>query len=155
MVLKKPKTHASIRTLSLPDLVLDALRVHRRHQLEQRMAMGLGKPDAHALVFPTLDGGLARRTGLSLRWSETAAALGIPQITYHALRHSHASMLIAAKVDLPTIAKRMGHASPAVTLRTYAPLFHSDVSAAADAINATLAPNLFPTKWNITLILLG
>jgi integrase len=45
-------------------------------------------------------------------------------------------MLIAAGVDIATIAKRLGHASPATTLGVYAHCFKRDDRAAADAINA-------------------
>jgi integrase len=38
------------------------------------------------------------------------------------LRHAHASMLIAAKVPITTVAARLGHADPAITLRIYAHL---------------------------------
>jgi integrase len=45
-------------------------------------------------------------------------------------------MLIAALVDIATIAKRLGHSSPATTLRTYSHCFKRDDQAAADAIDA-------------------
>jgi integrase len=64
--------------------------------------------------------------------------LGLANITLHALRHSHTSQLIDAGVDIVTISKRLGHASPDVTLRVYAHLFRRDDGKAA-AINAALA----------------
>jgi integrase len=60
------------------------------------------------------------------------------EITFHALRHTHASQLIASGVDIVTIAKRLGHAKPSVTLSTYAHMFASDDRKAAAAINAAL-----------------
>ena len=68
-----------------------------------------------------------------------ADALGMPEITFHGLRHTHASQLIDAGVDIVTISKRLGHASPDVTLRVYAHLFQRDDDKAAVAINAALA----------------
>jgi integrase len=59
------------------------------------------------------------------------------------LRHTHASHLIDAGVDVVRISKRLGHSSPTVTLDTYAHLFarKEDKSAAAinDAVAALLA----------------
>ena len=49
------------------------------------------------------------------------------------------SQLIDAGVDIVTISKRLGHASPTITLRTYAHRFRKDDSRAAEAINAALA----------------
>ncbi len=56
-----------------------------------------------------------------------------------ALRHTHASQLIASGVDIVTVSKRLGHARPSVTLAVYAHMFHTDDSKAAAAINAALS----------------
>jgi integrase len=65
--------------------------------------------------------------------------LSLAEITLHGLRHTHASQLIEAGVDIVTISKRLGHASPDVTLRVYAHMFRRDDGKAAAAINAALA----------------
>lgn len=146
LTIKKPKTDDGERRLTMPDVVVNALRDRRRQQLERRMAMGQGRPGADTLVFPDHDGGPCRRTALSIRWGKTAEALGIPAITFHALRHSHASQLIDAKVDIVTIASRLGHADPSITLRIYSHLFETSDAAAADAINVALGANPVPKK---------
>jgi integrase len=63
----------------------------------------------------------------------------MPEVTFQALRHTHASQLIDAGVDIVTISKRLGHASPNITLKVYASSFRKDDSKASDAINAALA----------------
>ena len=60
----------------------------------------------------------------------------MPDVTFHALRHTHASQLIDQGVDIVTISKRLGHSKPDITLRIYAHLFRKDDSKAAAAINA-------------------
>jgi integrase len=102
------------------------------------MALGLGKPDDDALVFPGDDGGYQSPRAFSTRWGRTVARLELPDVTWHALRHTHASMLISAGVDIVTISKRLGHAKPDITLRVYSHLFAKDDAAAAAAINAAL-----------------
>ncbi|WFU37396.1 tyrosine-type recombinase/integrase [Bradyrhizobium sp. CB82] len=57
---------------------------------------------------------------------------------YHNLRHTHASQLIDGDVDIVTISKRLGHASPAITLAVYAHMFKKTDAKAAAAINAAL-----------------
>jgi integrase len=74
-----------------------------------------------------------RRRG---RTSPTTSAK--PDVIFHALRHTHASQLIDAHVDIVTISKRLGHAKPDTTLRVYAHLFRKDDGKAAAAINAAL-----------------
>jgi integrase len=135
---KAPKTRAGRRDVTLPEIVVEALREHRRQQLEMRMALGAGKMPDDALVFPALEGALQAPSAVSRAWGLVADGLGLPAITLHGLRHSHASQLIDAGVDIVTISKRLGHASPDVTLRVYAHLFRRDDGKAA-AINAALA----------------
>jgi integrase len=137
--IKAPKTRASRRNIGLPDIVVDALHGHRRQQLELRMALGAGKMPVDAFVFPTIEGGAQAPSDASRAWGLVADALGMPEITFHGLRHTHASQLIDAGVDIVTISKRLGHASPDVTLRVYAHLFRRDDDKAAAAINAALA----------------
>jgi hypothetical protein len=79
-----------------------------------------------------------RPSAISSDWGEAAESIGMPEITFHALRHTHASQLIASGVDIVTISKRLGHAKPSVTLAIYAHMFTSDDRKAAAAINAAL-----------------
>jgi integrase len=135
---KGPKSKAGMRDISLPDVVVDTLRQQRRQLLERRLALGQGRLTDEDLVFPQWDGSPQRPNTLSSSWAKAAKAHGL-SISFHALRHTHASQLIAAGVDVVTIAKRLGHASADITLRVYAHLYHQDDSKAAAAINASLA----------------
>jgi integrase len=136
---KLPKTKSGRRDVSLPEIVVDALRDHRRQQLELRMALGVGKLPDDALVFPApLKGGYQSPRAFSKEWARLAKSIGFAGISFHALRHTHASQLIDAGIDIVTISKRLGHAKPDITLRIYAHLFTKADTKAADAINAAL-----------------
>ncbi len=63
----------------------------------------------------------------------------LPKVTFHSLRHSHASALIAAGIDVVTVSRRLGHASPALTLSTYSHLFSNSDDKAAAVIDAVLS----------------
>ncbi|HLH94569.1 MAG TPA: site-specific integrase [Xanthobacteraceae bacterium] len=136
---KSPKTKGSRRDITLPDIVVEVLREHRKAQLELRLALGLGKFENDALVFPTLEGGPVSPDALSAEWRDVADKIGLVGVPLHSLRHTHASQLIDAGVDVVTISKRLGQASPAITLKIYAHLFRKDDGKAAAAINAALA----------------
>jgi integrase len=136
---KRAKTKSGQRDITLPDIVVDALREHRRQQLELRVVLGLGKVPDDALVFPAPDGGPQSPRTFSGDWAEAAERIGMGDITLHALRHTHASQLIDAGVDVVTISKRLGHASPNITLQIYAHLFRKRDDKAAEAINQALA----------------
>lgn len=137
--LKAPKTRAGRREIALPDIVADTLRDHRRAVLEQRLALGLGKLPDDALLFPDAEGGPQSPQALSKAWRRAAQEIGAGDVTLHALRHTHASQLIEAGVDVVTISRRLGHASPNVTLGVYAHLFRKSDDKAAAAINRALA----------------
>jgi integrase len=136
--IKAPKTRSGRRDVTLPDIAVAALNEHRRQLLETRMRLGIGKLPEDALLFATLDGRPLRTRNVSTDWGKIAASIGMPDVTFHALRHTHASQLIDAGVDIVTISKRLGHATPDITLRIYAHLFKKDDSKAAAAINAAL-----------------
>jgi integrase len=135
---KAPKTKHGRRTVTLPPIAVEALQAHRRRQLELRLALGQGRPDAETLVFGTIDGDPIAPNNLSRDWRRFVRARKLPAVSFHALRHSHASALIASGVDLLTVSRRIGHGSPVVTLRIYGHLFEKTDTPAANAIEAAL-----------------
>jgi integrase len=138
---KSAKTKAGRRDITLPAIVADAMREHRRQLLETRLKLGLGKLGPDDLLFANWEGRPKRPSAVSSEWGEIADNIGMPEVTFHSLRHTHASQLIASGVDIVTISKRLGHAKPSVTLAVYAHMFHTDDSKAAAAIDAALLPH--------------
>lgn len=136
---KPPKTKAGRRDITLPDLAVEALREHRRKLLERRLVLGLGRLRDEDFVFPAVDGSPPAPRRFTKAWAAAAAGAGHPEVTFHALRHTHASQLISAGLDVVTVSRRLGHAKPTITLGIYAHLFEKDDSKAAAAINAALA----------------
>ena len=75
---------------------------------------------------------------LSRDWRRVTVSRKLPRVRFHALRHTHASALIASGLDVLTISRRLGHASPAVTLTIYGHLFRNRDREAADVIEVAL-----------------
>jgi integrase len=115
---KGPKSKHGRRSISLPPSAVAMLNKHRREQLEIRMALGMGKPDADALVFCNHHGEPISPNLLTVVWAQALARSGLPKVTFHALRHSHASALISEGIDVVSVARRLGHSSPVITLST-------------------------------------
>lgn len=135
---KATKTAAGKRTVSLPASILTVLREHRRQQLELRLALGIGAPPANAPVFTDLEGNPIAPDLITSRWRRAIRHRKLPKVSFHALRHSHASALIAAGLDVIAVSRRLGHASPALTLSVYGHLFKNKDQEAADAIDTVL-----------------
>jgi integrase len=137
--LKPPKNRFSRRTIRLPGYVIESLRRHRAAQAELRLALGLGAPSATDFVFSEPDGQPLSPDKLSRDWGNAIRDFRhLPPVSFHALRHTHASALIAAGLDMLTISRRLGHASPEITLRVYGHLFSNTDDAAAAAIDRVL-----------------
>lgn len=129
MIVGAPKSHAR-RSVAVPASVaveLDAAAAGRA-------------PDA--LLFPAARGGYRRNQNDRQRWwNDAAAAAGVPGLTPHELRHTAASLAVAAGANVLAVARMLGHKDPSMTLRIYADLFDDhldDVAARMDAGRAVI-----------------
>ncbi|WP_219415356.1 tyrosine-type recombinase/integrase [Pseudonocardia nigra] len=126
-----PKTSASYRTIPLPGVVVDALRQHLRSFPVQHI---------DRLVFTDDDGRAISRTRFSREvWRPAVAAAGARRGTgFHDLRHYYASLLIRHGESVKTVQRRLGHATAAETLDTYAHLWPDSEDRTRNAIDSVL-----------------
>lgn len=125
-----PKTEASNRTIPLAGFVLDALADHlRRHPA--------GPGD---FLLRTAAGGPVDSSRFSFQWRRACQVAGAPKVRYHDLRHTFASTLLSRGVSVKAVSGWLGHASPVVTLTTYAHLMPADEDVARTVLDAALAP---------------
>ena len=135
---KAPKSRHGRRSITLPGSAVEALRTHRVRQIEFRLALGMGRLVPDDLVFAMPDSAVRSPDNLSRDWRRAVIALKLPPVMFHALRHTHASALIAAARDVLTISRRLGHGTPAFTLTVYGHKFSNTDAAAAGAIDAVM-----------------
>jgi integrase len=119
-----------------------ALIVCHRATVEDWANRFVGEPDADAYVFShAADGSKPFRpdnvTGFFTRVRDS---LGLYEVRLHDLRHFTATQLIGAGVDVRTVAGRLGHSDPSVTLRIYSHALEERDRAAADIMGRVLAP---------------
>jgi integrase len=136
--LKPPKTKRGRRSISLGEGAITALRGHRLQQMQLRLAIGAGAIQPTTPVFSTIEGELLSPDNLSRDWCRVRTAKKLPPVPFHALRHTHASMLIRAGVDILSISRRLGHSKAAMTLDVYGHLIEGSDAAAARAIEEAL-----------------
>ena len=126
--LAEPKTRASVRTIPLPKVVVDALAAH----------LAAFPPRDHGLIF-TNHGGPITRSAFGFLWRPAARKAGLPKGTgLHALRHYYASLLIRHGESVKTVQARLGHASAAETLDTYSHLWPDSDDRTRDAVDSVL-----------------
>jgi len=90
-------------------------------------------------VFAGRNGGLINPSNLRQRsFKPLLRRAGLPQITFHDLRHTCASLLFQKNVHPKFVQELLGHASVAITLDTYSHMLPGMGSEAADAMAVAL-----------------
>jgi integrase len=126
-----PKTDASYRTVPLPKLVVDELAAH----------LATFPANADGLIFTSPRGCGVRRNRFHESWAPAVKAAGLPRGThFHYLRHTYASLLIAAKEPPKVVQERLGHSSITETMDTYGHLYPESEESTRTAIDQAFAP---------------
>jgi integrase len=132
--LAPPKTANSRRTLPLPAALVTALEAHRIRQLEERLVAGKRWKE-HGLVFPTSVGTPISPRNLVRSFKALLKRAYLPDIRFHDLRHSCASILAAQGVPPRVAMEILGHASITTTQNIYTHVFDDAKRQAADVMD--------------------
>jgi integrase len=117
-VVTEPKTKKGRRTIALDGATVAALRRHRVRQLEERVAADVAWHDV-AYVFTWQDG-RPLHPQMPTKWiRKHATTVGLPPLTVHGLRHTWASLALAAGVPAKVVSERLGHANISITMDVY------------------------------------
>lgn len=118
---KAPKTKSSRRSIPLPLPLLNKIKSHRIKQAENRLKLG-GAYENNNLVFATDLGTPIRYGNLDKRhFRPTLKLADLPtDFRLYDLRHSCATLLLAAGLNVKVVSERLGHANIKMTLETYA-----------------------------------
>ncbi len=125
------------RTVSLPPVLLAALRAHRTRQLEERLLAG-GRWQDWDLVFPSTIGTPLDARNVLRRFQTLVATAGLPHQRFHDLRHCCASLLLAQGVPPRVVMEILGHSDIRLTMNTYAHVMPVLQREAADLMEAFL-----------------
>jgi integrase len=128
-----PKTARGKRSISLDPITVVALQHHRRRQQTERLNLGQPFNDLD-LVFTREDGGPIHPDYFSQLFNRTVKKLGLPRIRLHDIRHTYASLGLAAGVPTKVMSERLGHATTAFTADVYTHVIPALEEAAADQV---------------------
>ena len=132
----EPKTDAGDRVITLPPSMIRILR----DAMWQDVMEEQDDPEkwkGAGWIVHSRHGARANKDTPSKWFRKFADAHGYQGLTFHGLRHVHATVLLQHHVDLQSVSVRMGHSDPSVTLRAYAdamPARDQDAAAAMDAL---------------------
>ncbi len=137
--LVEPKTRQSRRTLPMPAIIVAQLRAHHDRQLTECVTAGPAWQGEHwGLVFCTATGTPLDARHVVFYFKRQLRHAGLPDIRFHDLRHSCASLLLAQNVHPRVVMEILGHSTIALTMNTY-----SHVLPEAQRQAATLMDDLF------------
>ena len=128
LMVTEPKTGKARRPVVVPSSAMDVLKQHLTlYGIEE------------GLVFTTSTGRPISPRNVLRHFKGVINALGLPDIRFHDLRHTHATLLLAAGVHPKVVQERLGHSQIALTLDTYSHVIPSLQSEAADQFENILA----------------
>jgi len=127
------KTNKSRRRIALDMATIEALHRHRRLQERERQNAG-GAWKETGLVFTREDGTAVHPDRYTHWFADLVEKSGVPSIRLHDLRHTHATMALAAGVHPKIVSERLGHATVGITLDLYSHVSMSLDAAAAEQV---------------------
>jgi integrase len=135
IVLQQPKTKKSRRLIVLPDFVREALDIH----LAKRQVLAQSpKWKESGLVFTTDIGTAINPHNMLKHFKANLTAVGLPNIKFHSLRHSVASILLERNVHVKLVSELLGHSNTSLTLNTYSHVINPLNTIASDTMNDAL-----------------
>jgi integrase len=132
LLVLEPKTDKSRRMIMLPGFVLDALKDHLQKRL--KLAENPRWKDS-GLVFTTDIGTPISPRNLLRHFKARIEDAGLPDIRFHDLRHTTASLLLEKNVHPKIVQELLGHSTITLTLNTYSHIINPLGRIAADTMD--------------------
>ncbi len=110
------KTQESIRTLLVPQFVIDILIEYKK---EQSAFITDHSLNSNNFVFVNSNGSLISANGLNKRFKKILKDNNLPNIRIHDLRHSWATLMLSSNMPLKVTSSMLGHSNASTTLDIY------------------------------------
>ena len=131
---KEVKSEASKRTIPLTDNVVKFLKSHKIKQGEKKLSAGAAYNDRD-LVFCNKAGHAIDSTNLNREFKRVIERAKVPDIRFHDLRHTFATLFIENGGAIKTLQQILGHTSVTITMDTYSHVTEEMLSEAAQNID--------------------
>jgi integrase len=137
-----PKTRAGWRMIQIGPESLHQLEQHRKHQDREKIRGGWNEND---LVFPSVTGDPTDQRALHKIFKRLLIKANLPEIRFHDLRHTAATLMLLNGIPLIVVSRRLGHSKPSVTLDIYGHYLPGMQKQAAALMDELVTP--IPIKW--------
>jgi integrase len=155
IITKSPKNDTSFRTIKLSEMMFDQLREYQQYW--QKLRKELGDNWQSIIEIKLVDGSIKTIINDRLFIKDDSTPMNpdsvtdwtrkfvkrnnLPHFTPHSLRHTHATLLIAEGVSIPTVSRRLGHSSISTTSKIYVHAIQSADEIASNTIEGKLNPH--------------
>jgi integrase len=129
----------SSRTIVIGTETLSLLKEHQQRQFGEITRMGKVWQD-HDLVFLSTIGTPLNPRNLLRQYKSLLNEAGLPDIRFHDLRHTAASLMLNHGTPILIVSKRLGYAKPSITLDIYGHLIPSMQEQVAQIIDEVITP---------------
>lgn len=153
-MLGAPKTDSGARVVPIDGFTVEVLRRHRERQDEERQRWGEAWED-NGLVFTKENGAILRPDAVTVLFRKLIARAGVPRIRLHDVRHTHASLALAAGIDIKVVSSRLGHSTTTITADLYTHVTSAVARRAADAIASEIPLHRAGEPQNVSEVLAG
>jgi len=138
-VFTSPKTTGSRRSVKLTSKAIEALKRHLERQLGEIDKVGPLWSE-NGLIFASETGEpLDRRAVTKLKFKPLLKRAGLPEVRFHDLRHTCATLLLTRNVNPKIVSEMLGHSTIAITLDTYSHVLPNMRDQAAAAMEEALS----------------
>lgn len=152
IITKSPKNDTSFRTVKLSEFMFDILREYCNYWVKLRkdlldrwepfieitLSDGSKKVVRNERLFIKDDSTPMNPDSITDWTRKFVSRNKLPHFSPHSLRHTHATLLIAEGVSIPTVSRRLGHSSIATTSKIYVHAIQSADEIASDVIDDKL-----------------
>jgi integrase len=147
----QPKTSNGRRTIVLGKATMAKLQEHWWKQNKDRIEAG-DRWKEHELMFPTPTGTPKNHANLYRQFKAIISRAGLPEIRFHDLRHTAASLLLNHGIPAIIVSRRLGHYKVSMTLDIYGHLMPEMQEDAAKLIDELITPIEVKLRPNCAMI---
>jgi len=119
-LINDPKTYSSKRTIKISQSLVNDLHFHKKQQNQNKLALNDIYHHDLNLVLSRNDGNFMPKSTLFNAFSRILKRAEIPSLPIHALRHTHAVILLESGASMKYVQERLGHGSLQITSDVYA-----------------------------------
>lgn len=145
LIFHEPKTESGLRTVSIPDEIIEILKKHRIKQKEYKLMFGTEYKNMD-IVCCNEDGSPIIPGNLSHRFARFLKRNKLKHIRFHDLRHTNASLMLKYGVPAKVASSRLGHSGIGITLDLYSHIYTEVENEAANKINSGIFGKVVQNK---------